>query len=130
MLGSNGRNILLHASKKSILYQWTVLGNYNVELVWIGTIKTNMSNYLLQDMWRVPCMNINKKGQQDHIMHHTNCKEHIMGPKLNGKPMRATNLSSHLKTQKYIQRVVGNFLYSVRAVDPTMLVALGVLSSA
>ena len=84
MLGINTENILSHASKNIILHQWTGPGDYIVELVWIGTIKTNMSPYLFQNMWRVICMNINKKSQQDPIMHHINGKYHIMGPNLSG----------------------------------------------
>ena len=39
MLGRKTQNILSHESKNSILYQWTVLVNYIVVLVWIGTIE-------------------------------------------------------------------------------------------
>ena len=33
------------------------------------------------------------------------------------------------KTKKYIQQVLGTFLYYARAIDPTMLVALSVIAS-
>ena len=35
-------------------YQWIGLGDYIVELVWIGIINKDMSPYICQDMWRVP----------------------------------------------------------------------------
>ena len=56
-------NILSHASKNIILYQWTVLEDYIEELFRIENIKTNMSPYLCKDMWSVSCMNINNKSK-------------------------------------------------------------------
>ena len=39
-------------------------------------------------MWRVTCMNINKKVQQYPIMYQKNEKYKIMGPKLSGQPTK------------------------------------------
>ena len=40
-----------------------------------------------------------QKVQKNSSMHHTNGKDQIMGPKLSGQPMIATNLSSNSKTE-------------------------------
>ena len=109
MLVINLWRILSYASKNIILYQWTGMGNYIVVLVLIGNIKTNLSPYICKYMWREPCININTKGQQDPSIHHTNGKYHIMGPKLNGQPMRATNISPHLKLEIIYKRWWENF---------------------
>ena len=128
MLVQNTRSTLLHASKIIILHQWTILGNYILELFWIVNINKNMSFYILQDMQRVPCTNINTKSQHPPSMHHTNGKYQIMGPKISGQPMRAKNLSSHSK-KKYI-KIGKQFIYCARTVDLTMMLALGALSAA
>ena len=99
MLGNIMWSTLFHAYKNIILYQWTGLGNYIVDLVWIENINTNMSLCIFQDVWRAPCMNINTKFWHSPIMHHTNRKDQIMGPKLSGQSIIATNISSHLKTK-------------------------------
>ena len=43
MLGINMRNILSCASENIIRYQWNGLRNCIMELVWIGTIKKNVT---------------------------------------------------------------------------------------
>ena len=90
---------LLHKSKIIILYQWNEMGKYIVELVCIGTINTNMSHCLCHNMWRSPCVNINKKTPHTPNMYPTNEKAQIMGPKLSEQTTRSTNLYPHLKTE-------------------------------
>ena len=104
MLGRNTRNILSRASKDIILYQWTGMVNSIVELVWIGTTKTNISPYLFQDNCMIPLMNINTKVQQYPIVYHINGKDHIMRSKISGKPMREINLSSYLTTENIYKK--------------------------
>ena len=61
-------------------------------------------------------------------MHHTHGKDHIMGPKLSGQPMRAKNPSSHSKKKNI--KIGKQFIYCARTVDLTMMLALGALSEA
>ena len=99
MLGINTRGYLITCIQNIILYQCTGLGNYILELVWIGTINTKMSPCLCQDMWRYPWININTKSQHALIMYHINGKYQIMGTKLRRGEMRVTNISSYPKTE-------------------------------
>ena len=82
----------------NIQYQWIGLGDYIVELFWNGNINKYISPYLCQNMWRAPCMNINKKCPHITSMHHTNGNDQTMGGKLSGNPTKSKTLSSHMST--------------------------------
>ena len=74
-------------------------------------------------------MNINTNCQHTPSIHRTNGKDQIMGQRLSCNPMRATNISSHLKKEN-IHKLIGNFLVYAISVDPAMLVAVGTLAVA
>ena len=76
-------------------------------------------------------MNINKKVQQYPIMYHKNEKYQIMGPKLSGQPIKESKKPIISPEDiKYIQKLVGKFLYYARALDLTMLEVLETLPAA
>ena len=62
------------------------------------------------------------------IIHDTNGRDQIMGPKVGGQTMRATNLFYHMNTENN-KIVVGFFLCYTRSVDPIMLLALVAIAS-
>ena len=85
--------------------------NYPVSVEWTGEIYFRVSLYWDYRNKHVTLSvsryvegaihEYQQKVQHAPIMHRKNWKYHIMGPKLSGHPMRATNLSSHLRTKKY-----------------------------
>ena len=74
-------------------------------------------------------MNTNTKFPHAPRMHHANGKYQIMGTKISGQTVIATNLSKQPKT-KNVQKLVGKIIYYERSVETTMLLALGPLLTA
>ena len=103
-VGNNHAEHLIKCIKNITQYQWIGLEDYIVELVWTVTKNKDMSPYLWQYIWRVPCMSINKKFPHAPSMHYTNRNDHITGQKLSGHPKKVTNLSSHLSTENIYKR--------------------------
>ena len=63
-------------------------------------------------------------------MHRTNYKDQIIGAKTQWEGNDSDKPILPHEDIKYIQMVVGNFLYYARAVDPIMLVDLVTLAAA
>ena len=97
MLGSKKQSTLLHASQNIIQYQWTGLGDYVVELVYIRTIKNTC--HLIYARIRG-----GKKTNTPPSMYYTNGNDQIIGPKLSWYPTNTTNTPSHLKTENIYKR--------------------------
>ena len=122
MLGRNTQSTLLNAAKMFILYHWNGQGNYIVQLFWNGTINKNMPPCLCLDMWRVICVNVNTKIQHAPSMYHK-WERLDYGVKKKCASNESNKPILPPKDTKYIQMLVGNFLYYDIAVEPTMLLA-------